>query len=138
VILESLDPEAIILLLKSIIHVYGEDDPLVKEYLFLVLVTIPALEFRSSFTLTLDIPHTYKEVRSLAQRETGVMEIIASTAPIDHLIERLHRHTRTLSYIPSNQELFLVFIFYCLELYDIEHREYPMIKWLLHHLYKHD
>ena len=57
---------------------------------------------------------------------------------IDFIEDKQNKYLAKLSYSPTNLDVFMVFIFYALELYDMEHQEYPMIKWLSHHFYKND
>ncbi len=138
-ILHSLDAWQVFLLTKSVIHLSGEDDPRVKEYLFLALCLEKDLTFRGSFSIEISLEKDIDSLQWIMDAYDGFMEHIIPKWSIDHVIERYERHLSTLTEKLTNKDVFLIFLYYCLELYDIEHREYPTIKWLLNHFYKqHD
>jgi hypothetical protein len=137
-ILHSLDPKQVFVLTKSVIHLYSPDDHRVKDYLFITLCLEDRLSFRWSFSIELSIKKDIEFIRTIMETYDWFMEHIIPKWSIDHVNERYKRHLETLTEKQKNKDIFLIFIFYSLELYDIEHSEYPMIKWLLHHFYKHD
>lgn len=137
-ILQSLDPKSAFFLTKSLIHLYGPDDPRVKDNLFISLFFEEKLSFRGSFSIEFSIKKDIHQIRDLMEKYDGFMEHIVPIGSADHVINRHQWYLLTLSEKLKNKDIFLTFMFYSLELYDLEHTEYPMVKWLLHHFYKHD
>jgi hypothetical protein len=95
-ILESLAPDSITFLIKSIIHTTGEDDPRVKLYLFLMLYATHSLQFRESFSISFGRIGTYTDIITFSEKFDGIIESFQPSTPIAHIIERLERHLRTL------------------------------------------
>jgi hypothetical protein len=60
---ESLSDENIVLLIKSLIHTVNEDDPRVRDLLFLFLFLQKNITFQGSFTLS--IQHRFTTLQEI-------------------------------------------------------------------------
>lgn len=137
-ILQSKDPAMLLVLIKSIIHLVGGDDPRVKTYLCLYFCLQDEIRFRWGVSLVfIGEKNTDSIFENLSSHE-GFMSQWKISGKIDFIEDKQKKYLIKLSYSPTNLDIFMVFIFYTLELYDMEHQEYPMIKWLSHHFYKND
>jgi len=137
-ILESKDPAMLLILIKSIIHLAGEDDPRVKSYLCLYFCLQDEIRFRWGVSLVFIGEKNIDSILECLSSHEGFMSQWKISGKIDFIEDKQNKYLAKLSYSPTNLDIFMVFIFYALELYDMEHQEYPMIKWLSHHFYKND
>lgn len=137
-ILESCDPKTMFYLIKSIIHISWENDPRVKRYLFIAIFSENKISFRWSFSIEFLADKNIPNLFSIMDSYDGFTQYIHTSASIEQIQYRCSMHLDVLKDPQNNLEKFLIFIFYWLELYDLDYEEYPMIKWLLHHFYKHN
>lgn len=137
-ILASKDPAMLLILIKSIIHLAGEDDLRVKSYLCLYFCLQDEIRFRWGVSLVYIGEKNIDSILKCLSSHGGFMSQWKISGKIDFIEDKQNKYLAKLSYSPTNLDVFMVFIFYALELYDMEHQEYPMIKWLSHHFYKND
>lgn len=86
--MQSLDPKNVFFLTKSLIHIYGPDDPRVKDNLFISLFLEERLSFRGSFSIEFSIKKNIDHIRDLMEKYDGFMEHIVPIGTADHVIDR--------------------------------------------------
>lgn len=139
--LESLDEGKIILLIKSIIHTYSEEEEITKDLLFLALTKTKHIHFHGlgTFHILLNasqIEHVINDKEKIWNWNTLIQIEAGDFRYIRENVERLQR-----KYIISNptRDNICLFFLSCLELYNLDSDYYPLYKWLFNlHFKIHD
>lgn len=126
------DSEIITLFLKCYIHIYNEEDPVIKDLLVLAFLKMNSIHFSWLWIFHIDFP--VKDIIPVFLQNAIIEDwhncISITEWNFSFLFENVERFKKDFSIENTTRDNLGLFILSCFELYDMKEENYPLFKWL--------
>jgi len=129
---ESWTEEIAILFLKSYIHLYCEEDPIIRDLLFFALTKTSVISFRwlGKFRIDFSPSEALSIVGEKKVYPDWLDRIIRIEGDFQYVIKNAGELERNFVIQNRTRDQICLFFLSCLELYEMEWEYYPLYKWL--------
>jgi len=119
-------------LLKSFIHVYGEDESIIKDILFIIFSKMEHIEFIGLWRFKLELSRDeVSKILLWKQEITNWKErIVIEKWDFRFVFENVERLRNDYKIENSTRDFICLFLLSCFELYELKSEYYPLHKWL--------
>jgi|GEM_PF-7101780 len=139
--IDVLDEPLLILLIKSIVHEKSEEEKVLKDLLFLVVVKTKSIHFSGlgKFHITLENSQIQKILENGEEIPNWNTHIKIESGDFRFIFENVERLKKEYTLLHPTRDHFCLFFLSCLELYNLDSEYYPLYKWLFNlHFKTHD